>query len=408
VTRLDLIRFLPGLALLTLYGRIALSLLPAGLPGRHGWSEIPATLAASFLLGAFGWSIELLLFELLEFTPTLLNTALPWAVLAAARLSTLPGAMVPRHERLLTRATWLERGLGLALFGSLVWVAWQTVAFDQRPYTPTGLAYAEARVDVACWLTWTALDGPRTTGVGMEGAAFFGPVALTAAIVLLSHALTRLGVARALARAVLLVAMLSIGLLSPLLEVRSALLLTAFAAMASGFGMIWLRTADRRARALAVSGCGALALVGPSAVPIAVAASVALVKATPSRVQRATAALAAALMLPGVLQAIAYELRFAVAQRPPLAWVSVALLGVAAAVLGVRAARSGAATNERSFVALFVLLASLGTLFYACSTSTPMLDWSESSVVVWMLMGPVALLVANALSPAERGLTRAT
>ena len=81
---------------------------------------------------------------------------------------------------------------------------------------------------------------------------------------------------------------------------------------------------------------------------------------------------------------------------------------VSAIALSVRAARSQAATNERSFVALFVLLASLATLFYAQSTSTPMLDWTKSGAILWVLIGPVSLLIANALSPAERGLTRAT
>lgn len=79
-----------GLALLL--GRILLSFLPPGEPGGHALRKLPATLAASLLLGA-GVLLGL------SFVSDEPSTALGLAAAAAlVRWVTSPGGIVPRHE----------------------------------------------------------------------------------------------------------------------------------------------------------------------------------------------------------------------------------------------------------------------------------------------------------------------
>ena len=86
-------------------GRLLLSWLPPGRLGGHRAIELPATLGASYLLGAIAFVLQVLLAEALGTAPgksDIFVLLLPWAVLFALRIITLPGYFVagaePRHE----------------------------------------------------------------------------------------------------------------------------------------------------------------------------------------------------------------------------------------------------------------------------------------------------------------------
>src|SRR5258705_6874693 len=96
-------------------GRVLLSFLPPGIPGRHGPRDLPATWAASHLLGSVALVFEQELLDELGLAPTRAFFLSPWLLLALARWITLPGAMVPRHEPLSDRPGPLAR---LLLFAS--------------------------------------------------------------------------------------------------------------------------------------------------------------------------------------------------------------------------------------------------------------------------------------------------
>ena len=96
----DAFEALARLAEIAFVGRVILSLCPPGLPGRHGFRDLPATWAASHLLGGAALALESRLAELGALHPTRLALVAPWLLVAFARWITLPGAMVPRHEPL--------------------------------------------------------------------------------------------------------------------------------------------------------------------------------------------------------------------------------------------------------------------------------------------------------------------
>src|SRR5260221_569344 len=56
-------------------GRILLSILPPGFPGLHSFRDLPATWAASHLLGSVSLALELRLLETLDLAPHPLSAA---------------------------------------------------------------------------------------------------------------------------------------------------------------------------------------------------------------------------------------------------------------------------------------------------------------------------------------------
>jgi len=91
-------------------GRLCLSVLPPGWPGYHDLREGGATLGACVLLGSVGLAA--------------VPIWTPWALLLALRLALLPGAMRPRHELPIPRGNPASRLLGVASIVALSWATW--------------------------------------------------------------------------------------------------------------------------------------------------------------------------------------------------------------------------------------------------------------------------------------------
>ncbi len=96
------------LAGVPIVGRIFLAWLPPGLPGRHAPRDLPATWAASILVGLVWFH------ALRELVP---GAAWPYAAFGipalalVARLLTAPAGLVPRHEPVPLRSQALERAV---------------------------------------------------------------------------------------------------------------------------------------------------------------------------------------------------------------------------------------------------------------------------------------------------------
>ena len=214
----DALEALARLAEFAFVGRVILSLCPPGLPGRHGIRELPATWAASHLLGSSALALEASAAELLGLRPPPLALVTPWLLVAFERWITLPGAMVPRHEPLGEKPGTLARVLQVA--GPIVVL----VAAREAPAEAT--ADALALLAVASFALATSRRSPTLRALVVLVLA----AALAATIV---HA----GIE----------------------TMRLALGTGAGACFAS----VWLRRGDRRAALLAVvafAGCGLLGI----------------------------------------------------------------------------------------------------------------------------------------------------
>lgn len=108
-----------GLALLAFAGRCLLAWLPAGDPGGHHPRELPATWAASHLLGWIAFHTLGGLVGEFELRFGWLTFVVPFALLGGARLLTLPAAMSPRHADREPRPTAWTR-LVLAALGTVL------------------------------------------------------------------------------------------------------------------------------------------------------------------------------------------------------------------------------------------------------------------------------------------------
>ena len=218
------------LATIVVVGRLCLSLLPPGWPGYHDAREGGATLGASLLLGTLAWF--------------LLPYSWLWGVLLVFRLALLPGAMRPRHELAAPPGEPLDRLSFLLALAALAWAAWSS--------------------------PWSgAVDGFRAE-IGTGGlaradvlrSALVAP-ALLVGMVLTLHALLvrrRWGSAPRAFAVVLLAAASGLALAGLPARVLGPPLLGAAWILAGLW--TWRRTADRRARALAVLGlAGALVLL---------------------------------------------------------------------------------------------------------------------------------------------------
>jgi hypothetical protein len=225
---------LVALAVATAVGRIFLALLPPGLPGRHGWSALPITLATSYLLGSIAIDVEANLLALIGIEARPWMLALPWAAVALGRWTTLPGAIVPRHEPASERA-----GLGARTLHGLALIFVAGVAWKLRGTLFPVLGD----------------DGVSVLHSGVRTIADVLALVCVCAHGLESARRAPLGRALAIAIFAALVALEGFGDARPL-ELRCALCFGAGAA----FAVPWLRRADRRAGLVSVIAFAAAAL----------------------------------------------------------------------------------------------------------------------------------------------------
>src|SRR5690349_5045663 len=105
-----------GIAVVSCIGRGVLSWLPPGELGSHRTAELPATWAASYLLGCAFVAACASAAMLFGVPISCAWIATVGALLVLARWATLPAALVPRHEVAAERPDPLARALlGLAL-----------------------------------------------------------------------------------------------------------------------------------------------------------------------------------------------------------------------------------------------------------------------------------------------------
>lgn len=243
-------------------GRVLLSLFPAGLPGRHGWKDLPITLATSWLLGAIAFELEARALALAGAHAAAWMLFAPWVPIAIGRWLALPGAMVPRHAppaESATRATRLAR------------------------------AAAAAVVLLGAWSDRDALFAGTGAGAGQELAGATRILDMLALLVVCDYALD-------CARR----APLGRGLV--VLGLACALTLRAFGSgggsdarialcFASGaaFSVPWLRRADRRAALVAAVAFASAPLFAPRGLPLAISGLVWLCVCTPGTARKGVA-----------------------------------------------------------------------------------------------------------------------
>ena len=234
------------LAVVPLVGRIFLAWLPPGRPGGHAPRELPATWAASFLVGLV-WFLAVG-----EIAP-----GEAWAAAAfgiptlalAARILTSPAGLVPRHEPVPLRAA----GAARATIGVLV--------------LATG--------------AWTARRFGSDTGLLLA-------LSTCAAVVLAHEALALARVQPWLRAATLAAVAAAIALLPHRAGAHEAYATIGACGIAAGIAG-WIRRGDQRALAIASFGSAFLVLCrsGDSAFAMVLAVGVAAVIGTakPSRLQ---------------------------------------------------------------------------------------------------------------------------
>jgi hypothetical protein len=230
-----------GLALFAFAGRTLLAWLPAGEPGRQRPTDLPATWAASHLLGWLAFHTAAGLASELGLRFGWRAFALPFAALAVLRLLTLPAPMLPRHDARPERPTWLDRAALAALVLGLLAIAARALwtAEHTLPSPPHELA------------GWRA-DRPWQVGL----LRLVRPAHLVALAILLSHGLEALSVQPTLRRLAVLLAVALPGFapgprLGALVQGGNEAQLALCFGAGAAFALRWLQRADPRALALA-------------------------------------------------------------------------------------------------------------------------------------------------------------
>ncbi len=114
-----------GIAVISAIGRALLCWLPPGELGSHRTAQLPATWAASYLLGGIAISIVTAACALARLPFSCAGIVGVGALLALARGLSLPAALVPRHEVLSERPENSSRALFAIALGIVAWAAWQ-------------------------------------------------------------------------------------------------------------------------------------------------------------------------------------------------------------------------------------------------------------------------------------------
>jgi hypothetical protein len=255
-----------GLALVAFAGRVALAWLPPGEPGRHRPAELPATWAASHLLGWIALHTATATAAELGARLSWQQFAAPFALLAVARLATLPGAMVPRHDLRAERATPLARALLLALAVALLFVPALAVRAGELGVGRGPASSGE-------------LDGWRAASPAQAYVLrLLAPAHAVALAVIAHHAMAALAVRRS-ARCLGALAVLALAALAARagaeLDARLALGFGAGVAL----GLCWFRRADPRALALACLAFASCLAAAPAGAPLGLAGLAALLAA---------------------------------------------------------------------------------------------------------------------------------
>ncbi len=288
---------LPGLLAIALLGRVALSWLPPGLPGRHAPRELPVTWAASHALGLIAvasvgaWAG---LAGIGPWAPWLLAAA---GLAAIARWAALPGRLVPRHGAAVEAPGMLARVAGLGVAALLVVPLAQVVAEASDLDFPV----------IRCGTSTGPFFGIRIESFMGVGRAFasIGDLellrwtSLLALVVLLGHGL-RCARRSPLDRRLVLLAFLA----SPViwnfeLDVTTSLDMALLAGGGCAFLIPWLRRADRRALALSALCFAACPVLHPGGAAIGAAGLAVLLvfSAAPSRAQVLRFGIAALLLV---------------------------------------------------------------------------------------------------------------
>ncbi len=263
---------------IALVGRVVLSVLPAGLVGGHGWRDLPATWAASHVLGLAVLGVSNALLELLPLFDAVAGrrAALlaPWVLVALGRIATLPGAMVPRHAPREQRLAGAARTLPLLAVLLVALAGTAAVASAAE----AGSSPAPSRTPLGALLSELGVSGGAANGV-------LAASSWAAAVVLLSFGLRvarRAPAERAgLAALVAATPMVAHGARDHADELAAASFLIGGAV----FAIAWLRRADRRSRLLAMVVFTALPLASWNGLVLGGLGLVALVAFTP-RVSR--------------------------------------------------------------------------------------------------------------------------
>lgn len=328
-------RALLALAGIALLGRTLLAWLPAGLPGRHAPGSLASTWAASHVLGIAALVLTRSLLAPLGLSDSIVAVAALWAILLAARVLSLPGSLVPRHELPGERPRAAHRVASLAIVCAIV----ALVGHVGRSASPD----ADPRLVATAIVSWLAAAGLVAHGLE-RGRRAPAPRRLLVAL----FVLTPSGLAASAAGRV------------------DAVVALGFAGGCAGL-VSWLRRADRRGLALALASFGTCVLVQREALPLTLAGLVALVAATarPARALAAQSALgvggaccAAAFLAPVVAGAGAGAAAGAPASASPLVLLLPSELGVwtLALVLGLVVARRAGRAWSRDRIGLALAL----------------------------------------------------
>ncbi|MBL8861693.1 MAG: hypothetical protein JNK02_06735 [Planctomycetes bacterium] len=353
-----------------LVGRVWLACLPAGLPGRHAPRDLPATWAASLLLGSV-WIASVAAFAG-ESSGLFLGIVIGVPALAATVLAALaPAALVPRHEPEPLRASAVGRAL------------------------------------VAAAVLASAILAGRDRGLGA------GVEALASSC--LAHAALLAARVPAFVRALALAAVAAAVGILPSIEAEGS---AALGAAGAGLGLVtWIRRGDRRGLALVAAAVLFLALTLPSGGSVALAVAIATPLGSVGRTRwRALVWSAAGLAAGVLLRSRLFDRpepwccgREALAQRvePVLIGAVVLTPVIAAAVAHVRARSpwnpSGAPRGREALVLGAAAL--LALLLQALQNDTPsdpiqvgFPQVSAASASFWVLASmAVAIGLARAL-----------
>lgn len=259
-----------GTALLA--GRVVLSLLPPGWPGRHNLRELPATAGASLAFGFVALVATARALDALGVEASPASLLGPWALLLLVRVALLPGRMRPRHEPR------RDRPGPVAIFVGLAAAAVVVAGPLFGPFSGT-----DASVDALATALGTIGGLSRESAVRLTLLLSLASVALLAAATLERARRPALFAATAALAAAL----------APRVELlgSAASPTAAWLTAAAAGAVAWVRRADRRGEAAALVLLAATPLVDGAAASSGLLGLALFIVATPRASRRRTTAL---------------------------------------------------------------------------------------------------------------------